>query len=243
MKREKKNKIEAILEKDRKNINLVLKGYLDRQKGPKILRKAIAYSVFSGGKRLRPVLTLESFRIFNRDIRKAVPFACAVELVHNFSLVHDDLPAMDNDNFRRGKPTCHRKFGEGIAILTGDALLNLAFEVISKTKQSNSLEIISLLCKAIGTENMAGGQALDLRGTPRKENIALKRRINRMKTGGLMAASCEIGAVLAEADKQNAKRLQNFGLNMGLAFQVADDMEDADGNKSNFKKMMEEVKI
>lgn len=218
-------------------IDRALTAYLDNQKGPPLLQKAMKYAVLCGGKRLRPLLTIESAMTLGGDARKSLPFACAIELIHNFSLVHDDLPAMDNDNMRRGKPACHKKYGEGVAILTGDALLNLAFGILARAKHKRSAEIISLVSGAVGAENMIGGQTLDLRGG---KQISL-RKINRMKTASLMAVSCEIGALAANARRANANRMRRFGENLGLAFQIADDIEDSQYKRNRLEEMKKET--
>lgn len=225
-------------ERNRALINKALRAYLNSLKGPPILRRAMRYAVLGGGKRLRPLLTMESARASDGEARKALPFACAIELIHNFSLVHDDLPAMDNDDTRRGKPTCHKKFGEDIAILAGDALLNLAFGMLAKSKHKRNSEIISLVSDAVGAENMIGGQVLDL-----NHSRTVKRKINAMKTASLMAVSCEIGAVAANAGRTDAKRLGQFGRNLGLAFQIADDIEDSQYKKSALGRMKKEAAL
>lgn len=239
-----KNRIVRIaVEQDRALVNSALRRYLTRLKGPRILRKAMEYAIFSGGKRLRPVLTLESSRALNGDIKKALPFACAIEFVHNFSLIHDDLPAMDNDDTRRGKPTCHKKFGEDLAILAGDALLNLAFGLLSNLKEKKALEATSLLSDAIGVENMIGGQVLDvIHGRGLKGNKRFRNKINRMKTAALIAASCKAGALTAEAKPQHIKRMYEFGINLGLGFQIADDIKDSQHNASTLDRMKKEAK-
>ena len=224
--------------RDRKIINKALKKILKKLKGPRKLRKAINYSILSGGKRLRPILTIESAKASGGNIKDALSFACAVELVHNFSLIHDDLPSMDNDNFRRGKPTCHKKFGEALAILAGDELLNMAFKIVVDSKQKRSLSVISVLSEAIGAGSMIGGQVLDLeyeKGA--KKNAKLKNKIDNMKTAALMAASCKIGALAAGAKPKSSKKIYEFGKNLGLAFQVADDIKDGAYRKAKTKEM------
>lgn len=240
----KRTNSKAIIKRDKALIDKALRKYLKRLKGPRVLRKVMEYAVFSGGKRLRPILTIESCRALKGDIKKALPFACAVELIHNFSLIHDDLPAMDNDDSRRGKPTCHRKFGEGLAILAGDGLLNLAFGIVTKFKQKKSLEIASFLVDAIGSENMIGGQALDIecRGRPAR-NRKLKNKIDSMKTAALMAVSCKIGALITPAKPKNIRKMHEFGMNLGLAFQIADDIKDSAHKKPALNKMKNEVKF
>ena len=194
------------LKRDKQIIEKALRKYLGQLKGPTALIRAMRYAVLSGGKRLRPILTMESSRALGGDIRRAVPFACAIELAHNFSLVHDDLPAMDNDDTRRGKPTCHKKFGEGLAILAGDGLLNLAFGIIAKEKTRQTLSAVSLLSEAIGAGSMIGGQALEAAcDDSSARGLRLKGKIDTMKTAAIMIASCKIGALLAGGKKRDTK--------------------------------------
>ena len=226
------------LKRDKQIIERALKEYIGKLRGPVGLKRAMRYAVFSGGKRLRSILAIESGRALRGNVKKALPFACAIEFVHNFSLIHDDLPAMDNDDTRRGKPTCHKKFGEGLAILAGDALLNLAFGILSNLKQKKALGVISLLSDAIGVRNMIGGQALDLACG----NERFRNKINRMKTAALMALSCKVGALTAGAGPKPVKRMYEFGINLGLAFQIADDIKDSRHKQSALARMEKEVK-
>jgi geranylgeranyl diphosphate synthase type II len=240
-------------------INTALRNCLNGLKGPGTLRRAMGYVVLSGGKRLRPLLTMESSRALNGNPGKALPFACAIELIHNFSLVHDDLPAMDDDDMRRGKPACHKKFGEDMAILAGDALLNLAFGILSRCKNTNSLKVIALISGAVGVESMIGGQVLDLKYKsrfthrpgaygipPYAPGRCVKRPINYkidgMKTASLMAVSCEVGGLAANAGRGDIKKLHAFGRNLGLAFQIADDITDSRYNKAALEKMKTEAR-
>ena len=225
------------MERDRALINKALRGYLREIKGPRILKRAMEYSVLTGGKRLRPLLLVESARALKGEIKKALPFACAIEFIHNFSLIHDDLPAMDNDNLRRGKPTCHKKFDEGIAILAGDAFLNLAFGILSGRKLERAREATGLISGAIGTCGMIGGQALDLKRGRRPAS----RKIDNMKTASLMAVSCEVGALAAGARSKDVKMMSEFGKNLGLAFQIADDIEDSEADRRLLSKMRKEA--
>jgi geranylgeranyl diphosphate synthase type II len=185
------------------------------------------YSVFSGGKRLRPILTLESCVVCGGRIRDAFPAACAIEFVHTYSLVHDDLPAMDDDDYRRGKPAVHKAYGEANAILTGDALLTLAFHVIAeKADPKVSFKLIESLSSAIGTKGMVGGQVMDLeyrRG--RKDKPALNR-INRLKTSRLFEAAAMMGAIQARSSAGEIRAMAGFGANLGMAFQITDDILD-----------------
>ncbi|NQU95660.1 MAG: polyprenyl synthetase family protein [Candidatus Omnitrophica bacterium] len=230
--------------RDKALIDHALKKYLSALKGPRILKKAMEYSVFTGGKRLRPVLTVESCKALGGNLKKALPFACAIELIHNFSLVHDDLPAMDNDDFRRGKPTCHKRFGEAMAILTGDALLNLAFGIISESKENCALKVASFVSEAIGAGNMVGGQALDLEyENGPKKNKKLKTKIDNMKTAALMGCACKVGALAAGAKTKDTKKIHEFGISLGLAFQVADDIVDLQHNSHALGKMKKKTEF
>lgn len=204
-----------------------LKKYLP--KGTSALEKAMRYSVLSGGKRVRPLLAIEAAGLCGGKIKDIIPVACAIEFVHAYSLIHDDLPAMDDDDFRRGKPTCHKVFGEASAILAGDALLTLAFNVIAKNTGSRAgLNIIKELSDAIGVNGMAGGQAMDLESKNRVKNRSMSREINKLKTARLFEASAKIGAISAGAAKEKINALQRFGLFLGLSFQLIDDYLDGE---------------
>lgn len=237
------HKVADTIKRDRALINKALKKYLKKFKSPTDLAKAMRHVVLSGGKRLRPLLTIESTRALGGNIKKAIPFASAIEFIHNFSLVHDDLPSMDDDDLRRGKPACHKKFGEGIAILAGDALFNLALCVLVEKRNKETLKIIRLFSDAAGMSNMIGGQALDLKYQDRLKNGSrLKKKIDRMKTAALMVASCKAGALAAGAKKRDVKKISDFAMNLGEAFQIADDIEDHKKTKHELVKMKEEAK-
>ncbi|MFA5256403.1 MAG: polyprenyl synthetase family protein [Candidatus Omnitrophota bacterium] len=199
-------------------------------KGNDALSAAMRYSVFSGGKRIRPLLTIESARACGGRLEDALPAAAAVELVHTYSLIHDDLPAMDDDDIRRGKPTCHKVFGEANAILAGDALLTLAFNIISKyIKPTLGIKIIEELSRASGVEGMVGGQALDLEFQGKTKKKAMAERINVLKTAKLFSAATKIGALTAGGTAKEIRALESFGLDFGLSFQMVDDNIDGDG--------------
>lgn len=206
------------------NINSHLKKYLP--KGNDIIKKAMRYSVLSGGKRIRPLLALEASRVCGGNLKAAMPVACAIEFIHTYSLIHDDLPAMDNDDLRRGKPTCHKVFGEANAILAGDALLTLAFNVIARyARPKTGVVIAKEIAQAIGDDGMVGGQALDLE-FHKKKNRAVLRKINLLKTAKLFEASAKAGAISAGASAAKIKALKKFGLYFGLSFQAVDDYLD-----------------
>jgi len=189
------------------------------------------YSVQAGGKRVRPILCLESARIFSPDIAPVLPVACALEFIHTYSLIHDDLPALDNDDLRRGKPTCHKKFGEATAILAGDALLTLAFETLANTPIDpvRRVAILSHVAASAGTvDGMVGGQVADLEAEGRDVQPAELEYIHRSKTAALIRASVVAGAIAGGADDENVARLKRFGEVIGWAFQVVDDILDVE---------------
>lgn len=195
---------------------------------PQVIHKAIRYAL-KGGKRIRPMLCLASCEAAGGKIRQALKTACAIEMIHTYSLVHDDLPAMDNDGYRRGRLSCHKRFGHANAILTGDALLTLAFNILSQATPEPGLNcrIIKELSKASGTFGMIGGQVVDV-STEQKNALTLKY-INIHKTGALIAASCKAAAIAAGAKEKNITSLFRFGEYIGLVFQIVDDILDGEG--------------
>ncbi len=198
---------------------------------PPSIHRAMRYSVQAGGKRVRPILCLESAGIFSADVTPILPVACALEFIHTYSLIHDDLPALDNDDLRRGKPTCHKKFGEAIAILAGDALLTLAFETLANAPvdPARRVAILSHVAASAGTINgMVGGQVADLEAEGRAIEPAELEYIHRSKTAALIRASVVAGAISGGADDENVSRLKRFGETIGWAFQVVDDILDVE---------------
>ena len=198
---------------------------------PPSIHRAMRYSVQAGGKRVRPILCLESARIFSADMTPVLPIACAMEFIHTYSLIHDDLPALDNDDLRRGKPTCHKKFGEATAILAGDALLTLAFETLANAPvdPARRVAILSHVAASAGTVNgMVGGQVADLEAEGRAIQAAELEYIHRSKTAALIRASVVAGAIGGGADDENVARLKRFGETIGWAFQVVDDILDVE---------------
>jgi geranylgeranyl pyrophosphate synthase len=200
------------------------------------LREAMRYSVLGGGKRLRPVLVYATGETFGADLERLDAPAAAVELVHVYSLVHDDLPAMDDDDLRRGRPTCHRAFDEATAILVGDALQALAFEVLATAPtlpdagERTQLSMIRILARATGTGGMAGGQAIDLSAVGRSLTLDALENMHRRKTGALIQASVLLGATAAGVDSPAIATLASFGGEIGLAFQIQDDILDVEGD-------------
>jgi len=198
---------------------------------PASIHEAMRYSVFAGGKRIRPILCVETARIFEPDASFALFPGCAIEFIHTYSLIHDDLPALDNDDLRRGKPTCHKKFGEATAILAGDALLTLAFETIAATPVSSErrVSMVTEIATAAGTVNgMVGGQVADLEAEGQKVGPKTLEYIHKSKTAALIRASITSGALSAGAPSGDVARLRRFGEAIGWAFQVTDDILDVE---------------
>jgi geranylgeranyl diphosphate synthase type II len=197
--------------------------------------RAMHYGVFPGGKRIRPILTLAAGELFGAPQDRLMPFACAVELVHAYSLIHDDLPALDDDDLRRGEPAAHKVFGEGMALLAGDGLLTEAFHLLSDrdatrgVKPELVLELIHELAHAAGVMGLVGGQALDLEAEEKEADLATVEVIHVRKTGALILAAIRIGARLALATDEELLRITRYGEYLGLAFQIADDILDARG--------------
>ena len=207
---------------------------------PETIHSAMRHSVFAGGKRIRPVLFLAATEAVLPSAEGAEPAACALELVHTYSLIHDDLPALDNDDFRRGKPTCHKVYGEAMAILAGDALLTLAFQVLSDAKtmrDSNQVRLVAELATAAGTVNgMIGGQVADLEAEGKAVDGARLDYIHRSKTGALIGASVRMGGIYADADAEQLAALGRYGEHIGLAFQIVDDILDVVGTSETLGK-------
>jgi geranylgeranyl diphosphate synthase type II len=197
---------------------------------PVSIHKAMQYAVFTGGKRFRPALALSACEACGGKPGDALGAALALELIHTYSLVHDDLPALDNDDLRRGKPTCHKKFGEANAILAGDALLTLAFELVAGIKPADrAVSILREIAVASGTHGMIGGQVADIEAPARKKTLAEHDFISRYKTGALIRVSAMAGAIAAGASVRQLKAITRYGECLGLAFQVVDDILDKDG--------------
>ena len=196
---------------------------------PATLHKAMRYSLFAGGKRLRPILALAAAEACGGAIDAALPHACAVECIHTYSLIHDDLPCMDDDDLRRGRPTNHKVFGEGVAVLAGDALLTIAFEILSHAKPTRRYDMTSLireLSAAAGSRWLIAGQVLDLEGEGKPTSPKDLKFIHQSKTAALLTASIRLGAMSADAPEAKLQALTDFGQALGLAFQVIDDILD-----------------
>jgi len=196
---------------------------------PATIHKAMRYSLFAGGKRLRPILCLAAAEACGGKVSAALPLACAVECIHTYSLVHDDLPSMDNDDLRRGRATCHKVFGDGIAILAGDALLTIAFEIatqVKSTKRYDLREIFREISTAAGSQKLIAGQVADLEAEGRRINRVQLRFIHENKTAALLTASVRLGAMAANSSAKQLAAITAFGRALGLAFQVIDDILD-----------------
>ncbi|EJU28072.1 MULTISPECIES: polyprenyl synthetase family protein [Selenomonas] len=223
----------------KKRADLVEEGLLrELKKVPaydETLEKAMEYSLMAGGKRLRPVLLMAAADAVGKDGAAFLTTGCAIEMIHTYSLIHDDLPAMDNDDYRRGKPTNHKVFGDGIAVLAGDALLTLAFEVMLRQEGAapeTLVTVVSEMSRAAGPYGMVGGQVLDLEGEGRRLDLAALRKIHMGKTGALFCAAIRSGAILAGAKEEELAALTLYAERFGLAFQITDDILDVTGDEA-----------
>ncbi len=218
--------------------NQIVKYLPTANDGQQSVVNAMEYSVSNGGKRLRPILTLEFCKMCGGDVENAMPLACAVEFIHTYSLIHDDLPCMDNDDMRRGKPSCHKMFGEATALLAGDALLTHAFELICSSDLDDSQKVmaVSLLSQNSGVNGMIGGQVLDLKYEQLDPNLSQLLSIDKLKTGALIAAACLMGCIAANADEEKIIAASKFAYYLGIAFQIKDDILDVTGDEETFGK-------
>ena len=228
-------RLQAALAAAAVEIEAALDSQLTPPDGPeRLVVEAMRYATLDGGKRLRPFLVLQSAQLFNVSPASALRVACAIEMVHGYSLVHDDLPAMDDDDTRRGRPTVHRKFDEATAILAGDALLTRAFEILARPATHGDPQVRSdlvlALSEASGAAGMVGGQMLDLIAEKTTLDIGEITRLQRLKTGAIIAFSAEAGAILGKAPAQARQALHAYAHDLGLAFQIADDLLDVEGS-------------
>ncbi|MDG4655606.1 polyprenyl synthetase family protein [Ectobacillus antri] len=215
--------------------------FVERLESPSILKESMLYSLQAGGKRVRPLLLFATLEAFGKPKELGMATACALEMIHTYSLIHDDLPCMDDDDLRRGKPTNHKVFGEAIATLAGDALLTMAFEVIARYSHSDvtpeiRLRIISELANAAGPEGMVAGQVADMQGEGQSLSVVDLEYIHRRKTGRLLEFAVLAGAVLAGANEEQVDKLLVFAANLGLAFQIRDDILDVEGTEAEIGK-------
>ncbi|MCQ2480109.1 MAG: polyprenyl synthetase family protein [Clostridia bacterium] len=212
-------------------VNKALEEFLP--KGDDVVSQAMRYSVRNGGKRIRPVLVLEFCSLCGGDPMLALPYACALEMIHTYSLIHDDLPCMDDDDFRRGKPSCHVAFGEANALLAGDGLLTLAFETAAKSTLSadKTVKAVSQLAKAAGVCGMIGGQVMDLENEGKSVGVDVLEKTDALKTGELIRVACVLGCISAGADDEKIKSAEKYAKDIGLAFQIVDDILDVTGDE------------
>ncbi len=229
------NDFQAQMERKVRKIEEILQEYLPRQRGyQSIIMEAMSYSLLAGGKRLRPMLMMEAFRLYNGSSKALRPFMAAIEMIHTYSLVHDDLPAMDNDDYRRGRKTTHVVYGEDMGILAGDALLNYAFETAFKafvTDPENSLltgRALTVLGEKAGIYGMIGGQVIDVRETGHSVSKDMLDTIYKLKTSALIEASMMIGAILGGVSEEEVKKVEKIAEYVGKAFQIQDDILDVE---------------
>lgn len=233
------NVFENILANDQRLVENSLPSFLPSAlNGQDEVVDAMKYSLTNGGKRLRPVLTLEFCKACGGDRHDAIEAACAVEFIHTYSLIHDDLPCMDNDDYRRGKPSCHKEFSEDIALLAGDGLLTHAFQIISDSDMSDSAKAkaVSLLAENAGVGGMLGGQVLDLKYEIGNPTVKELLTVHKMKTGALIAAACIMGCIAAGADSAKIAAASRFAYYIGIAFQIKDDILDVIGSSDKLGK-------
>lgn len=237
-----KTELNSLLLESTKIIESKLKEYMDAENGYG-LSEIMSYSLFAGGKRLRPFIVLESFKLFSRsdDIEKALPYACALELIQTYSLIHDDLPCMDNDDYRRGKPTCHKVYGEDMALLAGDSLLTYAFELIAsndKVSDRSARLATACLAKYAGHAGMAGGQMVDLKSEGKINSYGELKKMHSLKTAALIKCALVLGYLAANdtPSEQVIKDLELYGENVGIAFQIKDDILDVTSTEEELGK-------
>lgn len=229
-------RIEQYLDNKKGIIDQWLPRYFQKVNVPEKLKNAMVYSLHAGGKRLRPILLLSVIEAFGQDSSIGLDVACALEMIHTYSLIHDDLPAMDNDDLRRGLPTNHKIYGEAMAILAGDGLLTYSFELVAgipstKVNDGKKVRLIQSFANAAGAEGMVGGQADDLDAEGQKISIETLESIHKRKTGRLLTYAIEAGAILADASADQEQALTRFGQHVGLAFQIQDDILDIEGDE------------
>ena len=230
--------LKKYLEQKREIIDEALNQYLPPEtEYPQTIHEAMRYSVFAGGKRLRPILVIAAAEVVGGRAEKVLPTACAIELIHTFSLIHDDLPAIDNDDYRRGKLTCHKVFGEDMAILAGDGLLTHAFQLLAQNSELETINkqtiplVIKEVAAAIGTLGLIGGQVVDVQSEGKEIDFHQLEYIHTHKTGAFIAISLKVGAMLMEAQEEEIEALFQYGKLIGLAFQIVDDILNVEGDE------------
>ncbi len=233
------NNFDAVFSDEKDAVEKIIYGYCPDEFGKQsLIFEAMNYSVKAGGKRLRPILMLETFKLFGEDDEKVYPFMAAIEFIHTYSLVHDDLPAMDDDEFRRGQKTTHAKFGEDIGILAGDGLLNMAYEIMSEAVVDNpsAAKAMAVIAKKAGAYGMVGGQTVDVVNEGKKLDIETINYIHNLKTAALIEASMMAGAILGGATEEQVLQVESIAKNIGMAFQIQDDILDVTGDEEKLGK-------
>jgi geranylgeranyl diphosphate synthase, type II len=233
--------VEQFLRENKQLVDKQLPLYVEHLNAPEIIKQAMKYSLEAGGKRIRPLLLLATLKAFGKEVELGLPVACAIEMIHTYSLIHDDLPSMDNDDLRRGKPTNHKVFGEAMAILAGDGLLTYSFQVIAEMNHQDvtsemKIKLISELAKAAGPEGMVAGQVADMQGEGKQLSLDELEYIHQNKTGRMLQYSIIAGAILAGASEQQIGQLSKFAYHLGLAFQIRDDILDIEGSEEKIGK-------
>lgn len=230
--------LKKYLDQKREIIDEALNQYLPPEtEYPQTIHEAMRYSVFAGGKRLRPILVIAAAEVVGGGAEKVLPTACAIELIHTFSLIHDDLPAIDNDDYRRGKLTCHKVFGEDMAILAGDGLLTHAFQLLAQNSEIKTINkeamplVIKEVAAAIGTLGLIGGEVVDIQSEGKEIDLPRLEYIHSHKTGALIAISLRVGAMLMDAQEEEMEALFQYGKLIGLAFQIVDDILNVEGDE------------
>jgi geranylgeranyl diphosphate synthase type II len=227
------------IEDEKKLIEELLPIHINRMDAPNSLKQAMIYSLEAGGKRIRPILLLATLNGFRKPLKLGYDIASALEMIHTYSLVHDDLPAMDDDDLRRGKPTNHKVYGEAMAILAGDGLLTYSFQLMAGLDYLSSdvkVKLIEKIARAAGPEGMVAGQVEDMEGEEKLLNVDQLQHIHHRKTGDLLSVALECGAILSSATDEQMKDLKSFGKHLGIAFQIKDDLLDVEGDEDQIGK-------
>ena len=227
------------IDEEKNQIEERLPSFIESLNCPDALKDAMTYSLKAGGKRLRPILLLAVLKGYNKPLVLGYDTASALEMIHTYSLIHDDLPAMDDDDLRRGKPTNHKVYGEAMAILAGDGLLTYSFQLISSLSHLNSdtkIELIQRISQAIGPEGMVGGQVADMQGEGKPLSVEELQEIHLHKTGDLLSVAVEAGAIIAEVSEKDRAALRSFAAHLGIAFQIKDDLLDVEGDEKSLGK-------
>jgi len=232
-------RISSFLKKRKSEIEEILPTFVSSLQAPETIKESMVYSLNAGGKRIRPALVLAMLHSYGRNEKIGFPIACAIEMIHTYSLIHDDLPCMDDDDLRRGKPTNHKVFGEAMAVLAGDGLLTESFRIVAEQEElpfSKRIQLIIELAKAAGVEGMVGGQVLDIEGEGQALTLEELKSIHEHKTGKLLEVSMVAGAILSDAPNQEIQVIRKIAYHLGIAFQIRDDILDIEGEEEKIGK-------